>query len=599
MKAQKAAIYQQNIQAFEQQFMALNRKKSIVAILRVILFIAFVVFFIYHFNSAPTYSYYAIIPFIIPFVALIKISSKLTEHIRHLGQLLKINRREREATEEDFSSFDGGNEFIDHQHPFASDLDLFGEGSLFQMMNRTCTISGKNKLAAWLKDPHTSKQHIELMQQAVKTLSPKLLWRQNFEASGSLATESLREKEALLNWLQEGVYFYHKKYLKLAGIALPVFTAIALVLGTLSIISLLWFFSLFFFQLLVVALHLKQINKKHSQVDKKYAIVYKYSKLLEYIEQETFESEYLQQKKDALIKNGKMPSQHVKVLALIMDNLDQRLNIMAAIFLNGFFLWDINYVLKLEKWQETFKDELAGWIDTISEFDALASLAGFAYQHEDFSYPTVRDTSFIFEAKDLGHPLLKGVERVTNDFQLADFSQMVILTGANMAGKSTFLRAVGVNLMLAMAGAPVNASRFTFYPIKLYTSLRTNDSLQKHESFFYAELKKLKLIIEKYEQGEEIFILLDEILKGTNSKDQHLGAESLIKKLLRLNGVGILATHDIELASLENLYPNQVKNHCFEIEIAQDKLMFDYKIKPGYCKVMNASILMKQIGIID
>lgn len=592
-------IYNHNLRIYNYQRAEINRKRKIVSVLRVILFVGFVVFFIYNFKVAPKYSFYSFFPFAAAFIALIKVSNKLKEKRRHLIQLIDINSRETEAMQEEFCSFDGGKEFADHQHPYTSDLDLFGEGSLFQLINRTCSASGKVKLASWLKSPKTKKAEIELIQESVRELSSNLEWRQGFEATGRCARESVEEKEALLDWLQGEVYFNNKKYLKVLGIVLPVLTMVALVLGVFSEVSLLWFYSLFFLQLAVIALHLKKINAKHSQLGRKFMIVGKYSKLLEYVEREHFQSTYLKGQKEALLHKGKNPSQHVKELAKIIENLDQRFNVIAAIFLNGMFFWDVNYVLKLEKWQENFKHELPGWINTISEFDALASLGGFAYNNFDFTYPLADDSSFVIEAKGLGHPLLKRQERITNDFHIEKFSQIIVLTGANMAGKSTFLRSVGINMVLAMVGAPVNASQCTFYPIKLYTSLRTNDSLQKHESFFYAELKKLKLIIKKYESGEEVFILLDEILKGTNSRDQHLGSESLIKKLLRLNGVGIMATHDIELANLENLFPQQVKNYCFEIKMDLDRLIFDYKIKAGYCKVMNASILMRQSGIID
>ncbi len=254
---------------------------------------------------------------------------------------------------------------------------------------------------------------------------------------------------------------------------------------------------------------------------------------------------------------------------------------------------------KIEKWKNKHKDNFLKWIDVIGEFDAFISLALYSYNHPDYSFPEINDKGFAIAAENVGHPLINKNKLVTNNYKIENLPKVDLLTGANMAGKSTFLRTIGVNLVLGMIGAPVCASTFRFTPVLLFTSLRTNDSLQENESFFYAELKRLRLLIQHYENNKPVFFLLDEILKGTNSKDQHAGSEALIKKIIKLKGVGIIATHDVELSKLQNEFPGEVENLCFEITINDDKLNFDYKIKSGVCRTMNASFLMKKMEIID
>ncbi|MDP1744147.1 MAG: hypothetical protein Q8L90_01140, partial [Bacteroidota bacterium] len=245
------------------------------------------------------------------------------------------------------------------------------------------------------------------------------------------------------------------------------------------------------------------------------------------------------------------------------------------------------------------KEKFLKWINNIGEFDAYISLGLYAANNPNFAFPEVVTEPFVIDTENIGHPLLNKNKLVKNNYHIEGSPKIDLLTGANMAGKSTFLRTVGVNLTLAMIGAPVCATKFKFTPVLLFTSLRTNDSLQENESFFYAELKRLQLLINHYESGKKVFFLLDEILKGTNSKDQHTGSEELIKKIIKLNGVGIVATHDVELSLLANQFPENVRNLCFEITISDDKLNFDYKIKDGVCRTMNASFLMKKMGIID
>jgi len=270
-----------------------------------------------------------------------------------------------------------------------------------------------------------------------------------------------------------------------------------------------------------------------------------------------------------------------------------------AVLLNGFLLWDINNASKVEKWRATYKTEFVKWIEAIGEFDVLVSLALFNVSNQEYVYPEILEDDFEIDAKKIGHPLISKEKLILNDYEIKGDAKIDLLTGANMAGKSTFLRTLGVNLILSMIGAPVCAENFKCKPVKLFTSLRTVDSLQENESFFYAELKRLREMILLYEKNNDYFFLFDEILKGTNSKDQHSGSLGLINKILSLKGKGIIATHDLELSILEKELPESIRNFSFEVDIVNNKLEFDYKLKRGFCKMMNATYLMKNMGIIN
>lgn len=261
-------------------------------------------------------------------------------------------------------------------------------------------------------------------------------------------------------------------------------------------------------------------------------------------------------------------------------------------------MFNLHLLLKVEKWKTQNSEKVPDWFDAIASFDAVSSLANFAYNNPGFTFPEIAPGSFTFKADDLGHPLIAEDQRIVNNVDIEGWNQFYIITGANMSGKSTFLRTIGVNYILAMAGAPVCAGNLIFYPIQIHSSIRTSDSLVKHESYFYAELKRLKQIIDELEGGEQKLILLDEILKGTNSRDKQAGSIALIEQLLKYKSVGLFATHDLALGELAGQYPDNVKNLCFEIEIADAKMVIDYKLHQGVCKNLNATFLMKNMGIL-
>jgi DNA mismatch repair ATPase MutS len=340
---------------------------------------------------------------------------------------------------------------------------------------------------------------------------------------------------------------------------------------------------------------LKDIKEKMNLFEKRMAVLERYSRLLKIIETGQFNSPMLKEMQGK-IKGNEPASLAIHRLKSYSDNLDQSFNVLGLILLNPVFFWNIYYAIRIENWILQHKDDVATWLKVLAEFDSLVSFAFYAYNHPDYIYPEVSGT-FVLEGKDLGHPLLNRSVCVRNDVVIDKNPFFLVVTGANMAGKSTCLRTVGINLMLACAGAPVCASSLKFYPFRLVTNLRTSDSLTDNESYFFAELKRLKMIIDRLQSGEQLFIILDEILKGTNSEDKQKGSIALMKQLVSLNGNGIIATHDLMLGNLEKEFPDAIKNYRFEADIKDGQLSFTYKIREGIAQNMNASFLMKKMGI--
>jgi hypothetical protein len=532
------------------------------------------------------------------FAAEVKGFIKKNKRKNHIKSLIDISNNEINALNYKYGQFGSGNEYISTSHPYSFDLDIFGDGSLFQFLNRTSTRAGSDKLALWLNTPGTTRELIISRQESVKELSAMIDCRQDFFAAGKQYDESEADMNKINEWLIEPPCYNSKVIFKILALLLPLFTVSALITGIIFPVFINFFILLFLLQLLITALRLRYNNAIHSIIGKRLEILRKFDRLFACIENEEFKSRILLGLQNNLRYGHTSAHKSINKLAAVVSAFDNRLNLLAGVLLNGILLWDIQCIIRLEKWKLKYSDKISKWFDVMAEFDALSSLANFHFNFPGHIFPSPA-TGIVISAKAMGHPLIDSRERITNDFSILNKTEFVIITGANMAGKSTFLRTLGVNLVLAMCGAPVCASKFDFKVFNLFTSMRTSDSLQKHESYFYAELKRLRELIEKLQRKEDIFILLDEILKGTNSADKQKGSKAILKKLINLSGTGVIATHDMELAKYEKKFPANIKNKCFEVEINGSEILFDYKLTDGITKKMNATLLMKQMGILN
>lgn len=531
---------------------------------------------------------------IIVYLFLMKYHNRLFIKKRYRELLISNAENELKGINYDFSAFDGASEKANPNHSYSVDLDLFGSNSFFQSINRTVTLFGKDRLADILLNTFTKEKDIVAQQEAIKELSQKPKLLNHFRAIGQM-----EEKEGLnIHSLSE--HFMQTKQLskgmwKYFTYIAPSTSVIVLILATIGIIpfailGLCW--TIFFVSSLIV---LKDIKVKSALFEKRIETLETYSNLFKIIETEEFDSNLLKELQSNINKNQSV-SEAIHCLKSLSNNLDQSFNILGLLILNPFFFWNVIYSIKIEKWIGIHKDNITSWFNILAQVDSLVSLSTFAYNNPDYIYPEVSDTP-IFEGQDLGHPMLNRSVCVRNNVEIAKQPFFLVVTGANMAGKSTYLRTIGINMILACIGAPVCATSLKFYPYNLVTNLRTSDSLTDNESYFFAELKRLKMIIDRLQSGEQLFIILDEILKGTNSEDKQKGSIALMRQLVSLNGNGIIATHDLVLGGLEEEFPNIIKNYRFEADIKNDQLSFTYKIREGIAQNMNASFLMKKMGI--
>jgi DNA mismatch repair ATPase MutS len=534
---------------------------------------------------------------IVVFLALLRQYNCLQKRKHYLETSIRCDENELKGLDYDFSAFDGAAEKIDTSHPFSLDLDIFGNQSLFQSINRTCTNYGKKILTDWFENPLQTTAHIQNRQEAVKELNDKDAFLHHYRVLGITKPGDKSDYKEIEDFVHSPDYITSRKTRKMLAFLLPGLWIILIGGAVLNLWSFPALSIAYIAALLFSEIPAQKINCLQCAVGKKVAILHAYSKLIETIENERFQSQALTKLHSYFFKDNQKASSRFKQLVQLAGELEQRSNLLIHLFLNPLLLWDIRKSIQIEEWKEKNGKDLILWIKTLGEFDAYCSLGIFSFNHPDAVFPTFIDAYFEIKGKALRHPLMNRETFVKNDIHIEKHPFFMIITGANMAGKSTYLRTVGVNYVLACIGSPVCAESLTLYPASLVTSLRTSDSLLENESYFFAELKRLKMIIDRLQAGEKLFIVLDEILKGTNSADKQKGSLALIQQFVRLQSCGIIATHDLHLGRLEKEFPANIKNYCFEADIENDKLTFSYRQREGVAQNMNACFLMQQMGI--
>jgi hypothetical protein len=581
----------------EHVLVGLKQRQLLISLLRLLVFVGGGILTILAFTWSVGAGIPALLITVFLFLLLLRGFAGCIEKMIFEENLIRINQNELNALDGDYSAFDGGNEWINPKHDFSGDVDLFGEDSVFRYLNRTVTGPGRSLLAAWLSDPYELRETITARQDAVRELAGKLGWRQQFMAYG--IDKPLEEKEiaGLNTWLNSKDNFFSSRFIKISAFVLPAAGFIALILVIAGVLPLIVFLFVYTFNLLLIGILLTRINRIHELVSQKHNFLSSVEKLVKSFEKEQFSSSILTVIQEKIFSKEGSVADRIRKLDKLIQAFDSRLNLFVGFILNGLLLWDFHCIMRLERWRNSAASGLPAWLSLLGEVDGFISLANYAYNNPDFSFPETAPGETVIEASRMGHPLLEDKTRIDNDFSIEHRGQAIIITGANMAGKSTFLRTVAVNLILGMTGAPVCAAKMKFSPVKLFTSMRTTDSLSHKESYFYAELKRLKALKESLEKGENTFFILDEILKGTNSTDKSLGSKLFLRRLIELGGTGLIATHDISLGEMEKEFPANVVNKCFEVEIDGENISFDYILREGITRKMNAAVLMKQMGI--
>ncbi len=534
---------------------------------------------------------------LVPFLLLVKLHNRLYHQKDWYETSIRHYQAELASLENDHSAFDGGKEWIDASHPFSLDLDVFGERSLFQFLNRTCTPFGKETLSRWLRQPLDNKKEIETRQQAIKELSKYPDFRETFRITGCLYKNNETGIKDLKTWIEAPSVFLQKKSNQWICWAVPCINILLFVLGMMDILSMSWFGLVFCSFVIASSKLVRRITRIQESYNKTLKMLSTYARLIELADKQPMESALLVSLKQKFESNQLKAPKVLGMLAKELDRLDLRNNLILYALLEGSMFWQLRQMLRIERWKQEHGTHLLQWLEALGKLDALCALGTFAFNHPEYTYPSLTDEPFVFQAKDMGHPLMPRQQCVVNDADIPQRPYFLIITGANMAGKSTYLRTIGCNYILACIGAPVCCSSLHVYPAHLMTSLRTSDSLANNESYFFAELKRLQQILERLKSGEEMFIILDEILKGTNSMDKQKGSFSLVKQLLQLKANGIIATHDLLLGELKRHFPNEISNYCFEADIQNDEFTFSYKLREGVAQNMNACFLMQKMGI--
>lgn len=590
-----ATYYQQRIQQLHQHLKKVQQQLITVSVARLLSFLGAMIagyYWIKSDHSILLLSLTAIALMI--FFIFIKMAFRLNDDKALTNKLLFVNNNEAGILNKKSSQFPDGRE-VASQAGYAADLDIFGHDSLFHLLNKTTTTHGTAHLQKLLQQPELDAAVIRNNQIAIQQMTPQAETRQLLTAHGLLHGEKEGNLHEVLAWLQMPTVLYDIKWVRAIRWIMPAITfacfIVVLATGTYQ-----WMLPGIVISWLITGSFAKRILHQHNLLSKKQSILEQYASILQLFSDIDAGDSIVLKKEKATAQEA---NKAIKQLSKLAGLFDQRLNLMVNIFLNSFFLYDIQCMYALDKWKLANREKFNNWIDGVGTIETLNSLSGFSFNNPDFSLPVVQTEKMSISATALAHPLIPAGERVANDFTIGEEEQLMLVTGSNMSGKTTFLRTIGVNLVLAQCGAPVCANSFVFMPMNILSSIRVSDSLQEHTSYFMAELKQLQQIIRflQYSSSPSL-ILIDEILRGTNSEDKTHGSDQFIRKLLQYRCLTLFATHDLALSVLENELPGKLSNYCFESIIRDGELIFDYTLQRGVAKNKNASFLMKKMEII-
>lgn len=587
--------YQKNLEHYQAEYKKINAKFQTISTLRVVSILGVLVLLYFFLSSQNFIFLYIDIALFIVFLFLVKLHVQNVYDRKLTQAFIDLNEREIAYLEQQQYPNNNGQQFKQPGHPYTNDLDIFGENSVFHAINRTQTIMGEKELARLFSEG-LSDHDIIPHQEAVKELVDDLRWRQKVSAYASIAEDSEEKLNQIKKWSDSPLVPISKVYLYLSYIT-PFILVGSLIAYFSTYESLYSNIATYTFLLNVGILftNFKKFKTELSYTEKIDDILKNYSIILNSIESKNFQSEQLKKLQQKLKSDNRTASESIHQLSKVFSQLDNIQNPVGAIFLNGIYPYHFGVYQKLTKIKSEVASKTPEWITTIGQIEALSSLANLKYNHQEYSFPQINFEEQL-SFKDLGHPLLHASKRVNNDVSF-NKHQFVILTGSNMSGKSTFLRSIGVNLILAKMGAPVCAAEANIHPLPIWVSMRLEDSLNDSESYFFAEVKRLQTIMKEVDQTKT-FVLLDEILRGTNSDDKRTGTIEVIRKLVQKKCMGIVATHDLEVCNTAQEFPNYLTNMRFEADITNDELHFDYKLRDGICENKNATFLMKKMGVI-
>ncbi|AGK96383.1 MutS-related protein [Clostridium pasteurianum] len=532
------------------------------------------------------------------FVFLIKQHSNISYRLNKIKNLITINKKYIKRIDGNWSDFqDLGQDGIDLNHPYSADLDIFGKNSLFQLINTTNTFFGRKKLIDLLKSKGKSIDNIVNRQNAVEELSQKIKFCEDLESAGNFDKKNMKDPSALLNYSEDVNALFEKSPINTIVYFLPVFSILFCAVTIIFKINYLYYFIPFIFVIhaAINFISYRNIPLILDSVEGFNDDLQSYVNAFKLIEGENFQDEYLRELKNNLFFEGKSSSKVMGELTTIINNINLKHNFLIYFFLNLLIFWDFRCLFSLQNWKSKYGKLIRKYINALGDFEVISSLSVLTHMDTEYSFPTFTTENLVLKAESLGHPLINNGSRVSNNFNMID--NILIVTGSNMSGKTTFLRTVGINLVLAYAGAPICGKSMKCSLMDIFTSMRINDNLMEGASTFYVELMRIKQIIDNLLMKEPMIFLIDEIFRGTNSRDRIIGAKSVLKNLDKPWLCGLISTHDFELCDLEYSNEKKIVNYHFSESYTENKIHFDYKLREGRCDSTNAKYLMKMVGI--
>lgn len=591
--------YQARFERYTSELTGVNKQIHQISNLRLLIFVVIVIGAVLTFRADNLLMLTAdLICGIVVFAAVVFWHNYLHRKSDNLKQKIWINRNGLMRLNGEWNQFkDTGDEFIDYDHPYTRDLDIFGNGSVFQWISVCHTFRGRKILASQLSESNDGVKEIIQKQEAVRELASHLDWKQELEFHG-LYSDTGINPEKLLRWSAGEKEFIKNKVIVYILKILPYVSFITGCVGFLLSRTIVFFVIMYSLQLLIFAVYHSKVIKAIQVFEKHGPLLLAYSRLLNIINRATFLSEYLKTlKQNFALEGTHSASQVFYSLSKILSAADVRNSPMAHIFANAIFLWDFQCIINADRLKRVYGSRFGVWIETIGQFEALSSLSVIGFENPDWIFPVFSTDEFVITGEQLGHPLLNKSRRIVNDYPIHTGGTVAIFTGSNMSGKSTFLRTIGINLVLAHTGSPVCASVFRCSKVNIYSSMRINDDLSTGVSTFYAELIRIKKMVEAVKRGERVLFLLDELFRGTNSEDRHEGAIAVLNALSNPESIGLISTHDLKLCSLENDSKKRFINYHFKEQYNGSAITFDYKLNLGQSRTKNAMFLIKMMGI--
>ena len=584
---------------FEEKLITLNARVDVLArtVLRLswvrfTLFLLFLILFVYFANARNyTAMTFVAVSFPVVFGVLVREFNKRSGLLRFLQDVRTICMAELNRLDLKLHDLDGGSEFSDRSHYYSYDLDLFGDHSLFQLINRTSTPDARKMISSWMLEP-AQPEEIMQRQEAVAELAEKPEWIIDFLAHGISAKSSADQAGRLKQWLDED----ESGKIGMVRTIYSFLSPVLFITGLLGIIFAGWSVYVLAPVLLVNAVILlrnqDRIKKLGEQTDGNVRLLRSYEAMIHQLAAAQFRSERICNLQEPFLHGAR---KSISSLRSLLDYMDGRGNMFYSLF-NLVFLLDIHLIRSITRWKQSNREDLTRWFQNLSQVEVLCSLGAHSFLHPEYVFPRI-GRSWKLEAKEIGHPLIPASECITNDFSMDGEGTVVIITGSNMSGKSTFLRTVGINVVLGLMGAPVYAADMLIPVVRLFTGMRSEDDLSSHISSFYAELRRIRYLLDTIEEASvPVLFMLDEILRGTNTRDRHRGSEGLVKQLSEMKAFGFISTHDLGIGELAG-QDESIRNYSFNSRIEGDEILFDYKISKGICHSFNASKLMEKMGI--